>query len=391
VYILAETLHGVNFKSNFMNFIFDTKYMVFAGFQFNNSGYAQAFILQSDNRIACNNFIKSKDSPIAISGSDADRTEIDHNVINGSGGKGLAISRCSPIDSSCKKNSMNIHIHHNTFKNKAYGGSNGHEAIVLGTGWDPLPGKPIYNKNGSNFDSIIENNLFDSWNGENELVTIKSSGNILRNNCIINSGGSNFKVRNSNNNLITGNWMDQVSNIAFSGSGNVFAFNYYSAKDPKYAFGFHSTVAFDKDGYRDYYAYSPTNDNIIKYNVINNVTSMIDVYRFPHRFMGQPVNNQITDNHIYSLIYNGTENAGGYSNTTTLNNKNGADTVHPYSESDFRNKNQWGRNTIVKKKLLPTACGNSALFQGPGGKNAMVNGHSKLQGGASNIKPPSWW
>ena len=68
------------------------------------------------------------------------------------------------------------HIHHNHFVDISEGKLNGYETLQLiteGGSWDPEPG---------HCETLIEYNLFERCNGEGEIISVKSNGNLLRRN-----------------------------------------------------------------------------------------------------------------------------------------------------------------------------------------------------------------
>lgn len=91
------------------------------------------------------------------------------------------------------------------------GNPNGNEAIRFGSG---------LRTNGMNGSNVIQHNLFNEYNGEKEIVTLKSSYNEFRHNTIRNSYGlincrhynsnklsHNFFINDAPNNLIYGGYM----------------------------------------------------------------------------------------------------------------------------------------------------------------------------------------
>lgn len=85
-------------------------------------------------------------------------------------------------------------IDYNHFGPRARMGSNGGETIRFGVSGTSL---------NSSF-TVLENNLFEHCNGETEIVSIKSSDNIIRNNLFFESEGS-LVLRHGNRNRVEGN------------------------------------------------------------------------------------------------------------------------------------------------------------------------------------------
>lgn len=94
-----------------------------------------------------------------------------------------------------EENWPNYHsIDHNHFGPRPRLGSNGGESIRFGDSGSSL--------NSSH--TILESNLFEQCNGETEIVSIKCSDNIIRNNLFFESEGS-LVLRHGNRNLVEGN------------------------------------------------------------------------------------------------------------------------------------------------------------------------------------------
>jgi len=225
-----------------------------------------------DNRVACHYFqTKGGNGYVYITGGAADRNEVDNNVFDNHNSIAFNLIRCNPQIPSCGSNPIGTHIHHNTWKNKAPGGS-GNEAIKLGSGYHEPDGATLYNIDGNNLDAIIENNLFDKWNGEAELISVKGDHNIIRNNCIKGSTISNIVIRTGSNNLVTGNWSDTVKEgIRISGRANYYVFNYRRAANGGQMFRLHPGEL-HSDGSR--YAYTDASRSVLRYNVSSSMNRM---------------------------------------------------------------------------------------------------------------------
>ena len=88
-------------------------------------------------------------------------------------------------------------IDHNYFGRIADGGANDYGAVTTGTGATTT---------GLADDHwVIENNLFDRCNGESEIISVKSSSNIVRSNTFLRSVG-NISLRFGNDTQVSDNW-----------------------------------------------------------------------------------------------------------------------------------------------------------------------------------------
>ena len=99
-----------------------------------------------------------------------------------------------------------VHIDHNYFHDRPRANANGAETIRLGSG------------GGSTLNAAIEDNLFENCDGEAELISLKSNGNVLRRNTFLNNRGQ-VVVRNGKDILISGNYF--VSDGSKKGVGGI--------------------------------------------------------------------------------------------------------------------------------------------------------------------------
>ena len=116
---------------------------------------------------------------------------VDHSHFEGKANAGvtLAVIRRAgdPLDNRHR-------VDHNYFGPRPPLGSNGGETIRIGTSEESL----------SASNTIIERNIFDRTSGEVEIVSIKSGGNIVRENLVLEAQGA-FVLRHGNGNLVERN------------------------------------------------------------------------------------------------------------------------------------------------------------------------------------------
>jgi poly(beta-D-mannuronate) lyase len=116
---------------------------------------------------------------------------VDHSHFEGKTNTGvtLAVIRRAgdPLDNRHR-------IDHNYFGPRPPLGSNGGETIRIGTSEESL----------SASNTTIERNIFDRTSGEVEIVSIKSGGNIIRENLVLEAQGA-FVLRHGNGNLVERN------------------------------------------------------------------------------------------------------------------------------------------------------------------------------------------
>lgn len=131
---------------------------------------------------------RAEDIWVALYGSG---NRVDHSHFEGKTNAGvtLAVIRRAgdPLDNRHR-------IDHNYFGPRPPLGSNGGETIRIGTSEESL----------SASNSIVERNIFDRTSGEVEIVSIKSGGNIVRENLVLESQGA-FVLRHGNGNLVERN------------------------------------------------------------------------------------------------------------------------------------------------------------------------------------------
>ena len=377
LYILAETRGGVTFSST-TAFTLSGAYITVAGFNFNGSRPFQ--VVGGNNRVACNDQQVTSGDQLSIpTANTADNLEIDNNVFHHCPSHGIQINRCNPTISGCTHNALGIHIHHNTFTDCPADSnpSNDHEAIVMGLGYAPAPGVTDYNPDDSHMDMIVENNLFDNWQGEQELVTMKSSHNIVRFNCVRNSPNSVLVLRLGDYNLVYGNWSENArEGFRISGRHNIVAFNYFS----KNSLGGAAGLRLHPGGLSTslLYAYIEASDNDIEYNVFNRYGYMIQIMARSGTFVENPQGNTFSNNVFYSSSFTGTNSSGSY-----------VDSSGSYNEASFRAANTWGTNTINGSNLAEEdTCFTPSTFDGPG---TSISAGSDYLTQPATIDAPSWW
>lgn len=136
-----------------------------------------------------NNPVRSEsDHWVALYGR---RNRFDHSYIAGKGNQGTTLvvirNAASGLDNHHR-------IDHNYFGPRPALGSNGGETIRIGTSADSL----------SDSFTTVENNYFDRCDGEVEIVSVKSGGNVIRGNVFYRSQGA-VVLRHGNGNLVERN------------------------------------------------------------------------------------------------------------------------------------------------------------------------------------------
>jgi poly(beta-D-mannuronate) lyase len=141
----------------------------------------------------------------------------DHNHLVGKRNRGVTMAVRLQSEASRENGHR---IDHNYFGPRPILGSNGGETLRIGTSHYSL----------SNSNTLVENNYFDRTNGELEIISIKSGGNILRGNVFFEGRGT-LTMRHGNGNLIEdnvffGNGKDHTGGIRVINADHVIRNNY---------------------------------------------------------------------------------------------------------------------------------------------------------------------
>ncbi len=141
----------------------------------------------------------------------------DHNHLVGKRNRGVTMA--VRLNTEASQNN-NHRIDHNYFGPRSILGSNGGETLRIGTSHYSL----------TNSNTIVENNYFDRTNGELEIISIKSAGNIIRANTFFEARGT-LTMRHGNGNLIEdnvffGNGKDHTGGIRVINADHTIRNNY---------------------------------------------------------------------------------------------------------------------------------------------------------------------
>ncbi len=197
-------------------------HIVLAGCSFQEQGN---IVIEGDNcRLSRCTFSDSKATKWVRVRPGSSRIEIDHNLF-----ENKTINRteksCQLMQIMVLNRNEKHHVHHNLFRDIPQGNGNGYETIQLitkGNPFDPPPGA---------CSTVIENNLFIRCNGEAEIISVKSNGNLLRTNTFRACRGS-MVFRHGDNNIATGNSFlgdgeAGSGGIRLQGTDQVVANNYF--------------------------------------------------------------------------------------------------------------------------------------------------------------------
>ena len=142
---------------------------------------------------------------LTIAGDD---TEIDRNEFRNKKTLGNMID----VRGAGSQIAQRVRIHHNYFHDftSPGPGTNGAETIRFG-----LSGLSMSKGLG-----VIEQNLFVRCIGENELISIKSGSNVIRDNTIVDSPGAQLTLRHGNENVVSRNYLRGTDGIRIFGDRN---------------------------------------------------------------------------------------------------------------------------------------------------------------------------
>ena len=128
----------------------------------------------------------------------------DHNYLAGKNNNGVTMA----VRLNTEASQLNRHrIDHNYFGHRPILGSNGGETLRIGTSHYSM----------SNSFTVVEDNYFDRCDGEVEIISNKSGGNVFRRNVFFESRGT-LTLRHGNDNLVEdnvffGNGVDHTGGI----------------------------------------------------------------------------------------------------------------------------------------------------------------------------------
>ncbi|MBO9489308.1 polysaccharide lyase 6 family protein [Endozoicomonas sp. G2_1] len=216
---------------------------------------------------------------------------IDHNEFSGKRSVGSYIN----IDIAKGKPSYHL-VDYNYFTRPLLG-SNGGSAARVGHG-------SMHNYKSR---TIFEHNVFDNQNGEAEIVSIKSSENIFRNNTFLNSRG-HLSLRQGKRNLVIdnyflGNGQTKQTGVFIRGEDHVVFNNYFYNMKPTAADKDYATVAFG--------ASTTTPDS-------NRAAKGLNPYHYPKTQNAFLLNNTFFKSR-YSAVYIGSQyDVNDSKNRTTL-------------------------------------------------------------------------
>ena len=215
--IQAQTIGGVEINGTAgINIVSPAKYIIIKGFKFKfNASQATMASGTSFCRWTRNLFETPGDGEnLLLNGNDH---EVDYNTFQHKNAMGRFIA----VRGSGSQIAQRLHIHHNYFYDQQPQTANGAETLQFG-----LSG---YSMSSSN--SIVEYNVFESCQGENEMISIKASAVTLRYNTIRDCV-SQFTLRHGNFCNVYGNYFLNTQGIRIFGDDHKVYSNHFENCDP---------------------------------------------------------------------------------------------------------------------------------------------------------------
>jgi Chondroitinase B len=193
-------------------------WIVIRGFRLTHSiGTVQARAGTSHIRLTRNVFQLTGDGRyLLVSGDDC---EVDHNTLQNKSTAGQMFSIHGPGSSGMAQRTW---VHHNLFQNFTSIGANGGETLQIG-----LSGRSLTDAH-----TLVENNLFVNCNGENEMISNKSSANTYRYNTFLNSTSGELTLRHGNDCVVHSNFFLNTAGLRFFGDDHQIYSNYFEDCDP---------------------------------------------------------------------------------------------------------------------------------------------------------------
>lgn len=102
-------------------------------------------------------------------------------------------------------------VHHNWFHDVPKLRGNGHEAITS------IGGQKYVDE--ANVENVIAHNFFERWSGESELISMKTSGYLVRDNVVVDSDSA-LTIRNAKRVVMADNILVDSRGIGVNGSGH---------------------------------------------------------------------------------------------------------------------------------------------------------------------------
>ncbi|MBH5334646.1 right-handed parallel beta-helix repeat-containing protein [Streptomyces pactum] len=180
------------------------EHVVISGFQFRQSTMLRIRSAARHIRITRNLFEfdepSGKNTWLMV---EADDTRVDRNTFRNKASEGVFLQINGPGDSVAKR----VRVDRNLFHDHTFDGANGGEAIRLGYG----------DKGPAVAGAVISQNLFLRCHGDDEVVSVKCSGNTVRDNTVAEGKRGSIVLRAGNDTEVSGNFLSGTAGIRVCG------------------------------------------------------------------------------------------------------------------------------------------------------------------------------
>ena len=280
--IQAQTIGGVEIRgSHGFNLNSPAAYIIIQGFKLTHTNNLSIASGTSHCRFT-RNIIELSIPPtndisyININGDDA---QIDYNELRNKSTLGEMLD----IAGSGSQVARRLWVHHNYFHDFTSPGGNGAETIRWG-----LSGLSLSTGNG-----LCEYNLFVRCEGENEMISNKSSGNTYRYNTVLDCVGGEISQRHGNDCYYYGNYMRNTQGMRIYGDRHRIFSNYFESNNIAVNMGNGDGDVYNGDPLT---SHDRPDDNIVVFNTfVNNDTH----YEMGGRTGGLGSSNTIVANNIF--------------------------------------------------------------------------------------------
>ena len=211
--ISAETIGGVELNGTHgFNVVQPAAHIIIQGFDFRHASGRNTIAAGTTHvRFTRNTFQCAGDGPyLAVLGDDA---QVDFNEFRDKKTVGNMLS----VSGTGSQVARRLWVHHNYFHDFSNAGANGAETLRFGLSQLSL----------STGEGLVEHNLFVRCNGENELISNKSSGNTYRYNTILDCPTAQFTLRHGNECVVYGNYLRNTEGLRIFGDRHQIFSNYF--------------------------------------------------------------------------------------------------------------------------------------------------------------------
>ena len=260
--IQAQSIGGVEINGSAgINIVSPAKYIIIKGFKFTfNASQATMASGTSFCRWTRNLFqTPGEGENLLLNGNDH---EVDYNTFQHKN----ALGRFIAVRGSGSQIAQRLHIHHNYFFDQQPQTGNGAETVQFG-----LSGYSLSSSN-----SIFEYNLFEECEGENELLSVKSSAVTVRYNTIRNCPAQ-FTLRHGNHCTVYGNYFINTPGIRIFGDDHIIYSNHFENCNPAINIGNGDGEVADGDALT---VHDRPDRTVIVFNtLVNNTTNYVQSSR----------------------------------------------------------------------------------------------------------------